>query len=358
MRGPVCAGTTKTARDKEEFMKPKILAARLRTHQVQTPFLNFARKMLIVPALALLAAPAITSAQTYPTKTIRMLAPAAGGAADTAARLIAQGLTRSLGQQVIVDNRGGNGVIPAQVVAQAPADGYTLLFYGMTLWQLPFMQDNVPFNMERDFSPITLSTRTPLIVVVNPALPVKSTKELIALAKARPTQLIYGSAAPGGANHLAVELFKLMANVKVTHIPYKGVAPALVDLISGELQLMFPALSSGMPHVRSGKLRVLAITTDQPSELAPELPTVSSTLPGYDATYMTALLAPAKTPANVVDRLNQEVVSILKTVEVKQKLANLGIEAVGTTPAQLESTGKSEALKWGKVIKSAGVRAR
>jgi len=320
--------------------------------------LRLAPRLLVAPTFALALIPGTAPAQTYPNKAIRVLAPAAGGAADTAARLIGQGLTRSLGQQVIIDNRGGNGVIPAQVVAQAPSDGYTLLFYGLTLWHLPYLQDNVPFNMDLDFSPITLATSTPLVVVVNPTLPVKSIKELIALAKARPGQLVYGSAAPGGANHLSVELFKSMANVKISHIPYKGVAPALIDLISGELQLMFPAVSSGMPHVKAGKLRALAITTAQPSELTPDLPTVASAgLPGYEATYMTAMLAPARTPSNVIQRLNQEILRALNAPEVKDKLLNLGTEVVGTSPAQLAEKAKIEAEKWGKVIKAAGVRS-
>lgn len=296
------------------------------------------------------------AAADFPQKAIRFIAPDAGGSADTAARVIGQGLVQRLGQPVVVENRGGSGVIAGQIVATSQADGYSLLFFGSTIWMLPMLQNNVPFDPVKDFAPVTLATRTPLMVVVHPALPAKSIKELIDVAKAKPGELNYGSAGIGGANHLAPELFKSMAHVDIMHIGYKGVGPALNDLISGRLQVMFPAVVSGMPHVKSGRLRAIAVTTAEPTAMAPGLPTVAASgLPGYEASYLLMVLAPAKTPASIIKILNEAMAHTLNAPETKDKLFSIGIEAVGSTPKVLAETAKVEVAKWGKLIKEAGI---
>lgn len=296
------------------------------------------------------------AAADFPSKAIRFVAPDAGGSADTTARVIGQGLLQRLGQPVVVENRGGSGVIAGQIVATSQPDGYTLLFFGSTIWMLPMLHDKVPFDPVKDFVPVTLATRTPLMVVVNPTLPAKSIRELMDIAKARPGELNYGSAGIGGANHLAPELFKSMAKVEIMHIAYKGVGPALNDLISGRLQVMFPAVVSGMPHVKSGRLRALAVTTAEPTALAPGLPTVAASgLPGYEASYLLMVLAPAKTPPAAVKILSEAMAHTLNAPETKDKLFAIGIEAVGSTPQVLAATAKVEVAKWGKLIKEAGI---
>ncbi len=294
----------------------------------------------------------------FPSRPVRIFAPDAGGSGDTTARIIANGLTRALGQQIIVENRAGSGVIAGQAVATAKPDGYTVLLFGSTIWLLPFLQEHVPFDPVKDLASLTLASRTPLVLVVNPALPVKSVRELIALANTRPGDLSYGAAIIGGANHLAPELFKSMARVNIVHIAYKGVAPALTDLVSGRLQVMFPAASSGMPFVKAGRLRALAVTTAQESALAPGLPTVAAAgLPGYEASYISAAQVPAHTPPAVITRLNQEFVRVLNEPDVKEKLFGIGTESVGSSPEELTETMKREVAKWGKLIKEAGIRS-
>ena len=296
---------------------------------------------------------------TYPNKPIRIVAPEAGGGTDFAARLIAQGLSSSLGQQVIVDNRGGaGGAIAIGIVAKAPADGYTLLCFATNFWLLPFLQDNVSYDPVRDFLPVTLAVTSPNILVVHPSVAADSVKELIALARARPGQLNYGSGATGGTPHLAAELFKAMARVNVARISYKGTASALTGLLGGEVQLMFPTIVSVMPHVKSGRLRALAITTAQPSPVAPDLPTVAASgLPGYESISINSVFAPANTPAAVINRLNQAIVQVLRGPEVKERFLNAGTETVGSTPAQLAATMKSDMARMGRLIKEAGIRA-
>jgi tripartite-type tricarboxylate transporter receptor subunit TctC len=311
----------------------------------------------LVVTVQVICATGFASAQIYPGKPVRMVATEAGGASDLAARLVAQGLTRNFGQQVIVDNRGGSIIIPAQFVAKAPPDGYTLLFFTDSIWVLPFLQDNVPVDPLRDFSPIILVGSAPTLVVVHPSLPVTSVQELIALVKAKPGVLNYSSGAGGGVNHLAPELFKAMAGVNITRIPYKGAAPALNSVVAGESQLMFTPVSSGMPHVKSGKLRALAVTSAQPTSLAPGLPTVSASgVPGYEAALLLTVMAPAKTPAALINRLNAEVGRVINEPEVKEKFLASGFEIIGSTPEQLAAIMKTNIAKWGKVIKDAGIR--
>lgn len=243
--------------------------------------------------------------QGYPAKLIRVITAEAGGSSDLVSRLISQELSAGLGQQVIVENRGGaSGVIAAETFVKARPDGYTLLLYSTGIWILPLMQ-KVPYDPVRDFSPITLATMAPNILVVHPSLPVKSVKELIALAKARPGELNYGSGGSGTSNHLAAELFNAMAGVKIVRIFYKSGGLALKDLAGGHVHLMFSVASYTAPHVKSGRVRALAVTSARPSALLPGLPTVAAAgLPGYESVGMTGLFALAKTPAAIITRLN------------------------------------------------------
>ena len=317
------------------------------------------RPLLIVSILAIglvvLGAGAVRG-QDYPTKPIRIVTGSAGGGQDFATRIIAQGISGSLGQPVIVDNRGGSGIIAAEIVAKAPPDGYTLLVAASPHWILPLLQDQVPYDPVKDFSPVTLALRLPNLIVVHPSLPANSVKELIALAKARPAALNYGSSGTGASTHLAAELFKAMAGVNLVRVPYKGGGPALNALLGGEVQVWFPNVAAAAPHVRSGKLRALAVTSTAPSALSPGLPTVAASLPGYEAVSMIGIFAQAKAPAAIINRINQEIVRVLNTAEVRERLLSTGVEPVGGSPKEFAAAVKSEMAKWGKVIRDAGIR--
>jgi len=295
--------------------------------------------------------------QAFPIKPMRIVTAAAGGGPDFAARVIAQGLSSSLGQQVIVDNRGGSVVIMAEIVAKAQADGHTVLLSAGTFWLKPFLQSKVPYDPLRDFLPVTLATTTPTLLVVHPGVAVTSVKELVALAKAKPGGVTYASGPAGSTSHLAAELFNAMGGVTMLRIPYKGTGPALSDLMGGQVQSMFSNAASVTPHVKSGRLRALAITSRLPSALYPELPTVADTgLPGYEAVAIFGVFAPAQTPAALVRRLNQEIVRVLKQADVKEKFHRAGVETIGSSPEELSATVKSEMTRLGKVIKDAGIR--
>jgi tripartite-type tricarboxylate transporter receptor subunit TctC len=294
--------------------------------------------------------------QGYPAKAVRIITAEIGGGNDYTARLIAQGLAVSLGQSVVVENRGGSVIVAAEFVAKSPPDGHTLLLYGSNIWIQPFMRDNVPYDVFRDFAPVTLAASSPSILVVHPALPVKSARDLIALAKARPGELNY-AAAPGGLIHIAAELFKAQAGINMVHVAYKGGAPSLNAMISGEVQLMFPTAGTVAAHLKSGRLRALGVTSAKPSVLFPTLPTVAATgLPGYEAISRFAVFAPARTPEAIVSRLNQEMARILGKADVIEKFHVAGIEPVGSTPGQLTAAMKSEMAVVGKVIRNAGIR--
>jgi tripartite-type tricarboxylate transporter receptor subunit TctC len=299
----------------------------------------------------------VASGQNYPNKPVRIVTAEVGAAGDFVARMVAPGLSESWGQQVIVENRGGSGVIPIEMVAKAQPDGYTLLVFGSALWLLPFIQ-NVSYNPLRDFSPITLAASTPLLVVVHPSLPVKSIQELITFARAKPGELNYASGIAGSATHLPAELFKAMAGVNIVRVAYKGGGPALNAILGGEVQVMFATSSGAAPHVNSGRLRALAVTSAQPSALFPDLPTVTASgLPGYDAASTMCIFAPARTPAALIDRLNREIVRILNRADVKERFIRGGSEVVAGLPEQLAATMKADMTRMGKVIKDAGIRA-
>ena len=294
--------------------------------------------------------------QDYPNKPIRVVTGEPGGGSDFAARVLAQGLTTALGKQVVVDSRAV--LVLMETVARAPADGYTLLFYGSSVWLAPFLRNDVNYDPVKDFSPITIAIRAPNVLAVHPSVAAASVGELIALARARPGVLNYASVGSGSTAHLAAELFKAMAGVDIVHIPYKGGAPAVNDLISGQVQLMFGTMGSSVPHVKSGRLRALAITSAQPSALAPNLPTVAASgLPGFHSEGTHSIFAPAGTGRSIVNRLNAEFVRLLNRTEVKEQFLNAGIEAVGNSPEQLLATMKSEMTQIGKLIANASIRA-
>jgi tripartite-type tricarboxylate transporter receptor subunit TctC len=292
--------------------------------------------------------------QNYPNKPVRIVTAEVGGGSDMVARPIAQDLTELLGKQVIVDNRG---ILAIEVGSKAPPDGYTLILYGSPLWLLPFMRDNVPWDPVRDFLPITLAVTTPNILVVHPSLPVKSVRELISLARARPGELNYAAGTVGSSPQLAAELFKFMAGVKIVRVAYKGTASSLTALFSGEVQLLFPSAALVASHIKSGRLRALAVTTAQPSALVPGLPTVAASgLPGYEAVAIYGVFAPAKTPATIINYLNQEIVRVLNKPDVKRRFFNSGTEVVGSSPEQFADAIKSEMARMGKVFRDSGVR--
>ncbi|MGZ8211866.1 MAG: Bug family tripartite tricarboxylate transporter substrate binding protein [Burkholderiales bacterium] len=299
------------------------------------------------------AAAGSLSAQPYPTKPVRIVTAAAGGGSDHATRLIATHLAAVLGQQVIVDNRG---LLAADIAAKAPPDGYTLLLSGQTLWLLPFMRENVASSAS-DFTPITTATEAANILAVHPALPAKSVKELVALARARPGELNFATSGNGNSVHIAGELFKSVAGINVVRVNYKAASQALTDLVAGQTQFMFGVPGSVMPHVNSGRLRALAITSEKRSALWPGLPVVAQTLPGYEVASRLAIFAPAGTPAPIVKRLNQEIVGVLHRQDVKEKFMATGIEPVGDSPEALAAIIRSEIDRMSKVIKAAGIRA-
>ena len=301
---------------------------------------------------AAMAVAGMAFAQDYPVKPIRMIAGPAGGGADFQARTIGQAIAGPLGQPVIIENRPNN--ILGEAIAKAPPDGYTMVLTGSSIWSLPLMQ-SVGYDPVRDFAPIILFERSPSLLVVHPSLPVKSVKELITLAKARPAQLNFS--APSSDTRLSGELFKAMTGTNFAIVSYSSNPMAYADLVAGQVQFTMGSALSLPPHVKAGRLRALAVTTLQPSAMFPELPTVSMTVPGFEKASMGSIFAPARTPEAIVTRLNQEIGRFMRTTEAKQKFANAGSEAVSSTPEELATTMKAEMVRLGKVIKDAGIRA-
>lgn len=298
-------------------------------------------------------------AQGYPTKTVRMVVPfPAGGSTDIVGRTVAQKLSETWGQPVVVDNRPGGGtVIGTEAVARAAPDGYTLLVTPAPFTVNASLVPKLPYDTLGDFAPITLLNTTPLVVVVNPGVPAKSIKELIALAKARPGQLNFGSSGTGGSNHLAGELFNAMAGVKMVHIPYKGNAPALTDLAGGHVDVVFNGLTSALALIKGGKLRALAVTSLKRSGVLPDMPTLDELgLKGFEAVAWNGLNAPAKTPREIITRINSDAVRIVNSPELKERLKAEGSDPVGNTPEEYAAFLRDEVAKWAKVIKFAGVR--
>ena len=294
-----------------------------------------------------------SAAESYPSKPVRIVTAAAGGGSDFATRLIAAPLGAALGQQFVVDNRG---LLAADVAAKAPPDGYTLLLSGATLWLLPFMRDSVASDVS-DFTPITMLTQTVNILVVHPTLPAESVRGLVRLAKERPGQLNFATSGTGNSVHIAGELFKAMTRSEIVRVNYKGATQALSDLISGQTQLMFAVPGSALPHVRTGRLRALAVTSTKPSPLVPDLPTVAAAVPGYESVSYLAVFAASGTPAAIVSRLHQEIARALQRPEVKEKFAAASMETMGSTPEATAALIRGETARMGKVIKAANIRA-
>ena len=304
-------------------------------------------------ALTVLGA-SVVLAQDYPSKPIRIITSGVGGGSDFDSRQIAQGISCPLGQPVVVENR--TAILAAELVSKAPPDGYTLTVSGGAVWNSTLFR-KMNYDVINDFAPVTLIERTVNIVAVHPSLPVKTIKELIALAKARPAELNYGSTGAGSGQHMGTELFKSLAGVNIVHVPYKSSGQAVPALISGEVQVLIYDSGVLAPHAKSGKLRALAVTSAQPSALTPGLPTVAASgLPGYETESISGLFAPAKTPAAIVSRLNQEIVRFLNLPEVKERFLNAQVEIVASAPEQFAAAVKSELAKWVKVIKDAGIK--
>ncbi|MGZ9038836.1 MAG: Bug family tripartite tricarboxylate transporter substrate binding protein [Burkholderiales bacterium] len=298
-------------------------------------------------------AAATAYSQSYPTKTVRIITSPAGGGNDFPARLIARAVTAPLGQQVIVDNRAT--VLIADVVAKAPPDGYTLLVTGSAHWIGPLVE-KVTYDPIRDFAPITLIDRSPSVLVVHPSMPVKSVKQLVALAKAKPGELNFSVGGPGTSNFLAAIMFNQMAGVNVVRIPYKGTGPALAAVMTGEVHAMFGSAGGAAPHVKSGRLRALAVGSMKPSPLAPGVPTIdSSGIPGFVSEALHAMFAPAGTPQPIVARVNQEVSRYLQSAEAQDIFLKAGIDTAPGTPDELTSVMKSEISKFGPMLKAAGI---
>ena len=315
-------------------------------------------RRLAVLLICMCAVTASVRAQTYPAKAVRLVVPfAAGGSTDIIGRVIAQKLNEMWGQPVLVDNRaGGSTVIGTDIVAKAPPDGHTLLVTPAPFTIVPSLMQKLPYDPHKDFEPITLINTTPLVVVVHPGVPAKSIKELVALAKAKPGALNYGSSGSGGSNHLAGELFNAMAGVKMVHVPYKGNAPALTDLVGGHVDVVFNGLTSALPLIKSGKLRALGVTSLRRSAALPESPTLDeSGLKGFQAVAWNGLTAPARTPKPVIDKINADVLKVIRSPELVEKLKAEGSDPVGSSVDQYARFLHEEIAKWNKVIKFAHI---
>lgn len=319
-----------------------------------------ARPLVSVATLcAALICAAGVHAQQYPTRPIRVIVTfPPGGGTDIVARMIAQKLSDTLGVQLVVDNRGGaGGTIGTELIAKAPADGYTIGVVSGSHAINPSLYRNLPYDTLRDFTPVTMLVAGPGLLVVHPSVQAKAVRELIALAKAKPRQLNYASPGSGTPPHLAAELFKLLAGVDFVHVPYKGNAQAMTDLIAGQVSLSFPVIPAVLQHVSGGRLRALAVTSAQRTGIMPELPTISeSGLPGYESISWYALVLPAGAPSDIVTRLYQDTAKALQMPDVREKLAAQGLDAVGSRPEQLAAALRTEIAKWAKVVKASGAR--
>jgi tripartite-type tricarboxylate transporter receptor subunit TctC len=314
---------------------------------------------LTVGAAALPAVPGISRAQAYPSRPVRIVVGfPAGGATDIQARLMGEWLTERLGQQFIVENKpGASGNIGTETVAKAPADGYTLLQVVTPHAINAALYTNLNFDFMRDIAPVVYSARLAYVVVVNPAVPAKTLPEFIAYAKANPAKINYGSAGQGTPQNIACELFKMMTGVNLVHVPYRGGAPAVADLISGHVQVIFAPVSEAIQQVQAGKLRALAVTTATRLDVLPDVPTVADFVPGYEASGFAGIGVPKNTPAEIIDMLNEELNAGLADSKIKARIVELGGTVVGGSPAAFGTIISDATEKWAKVIKFAGVKA-
>src|SRR5688572_10595503 len=320
------------------------------------------KPLSLILSAVLLALSSLAAAQAYPVKPVRIVVPwPPGGGNDLIARWLAQKLAEPLGQQVVVDNRGGqNGVIGADHVAKSPGDGYTIMVHTVTGHMInPAFYGKLPYDTERDFTPITLIASVPHTIVAHPSLPVKTLKELIALARARPGELNFASFGNGSTSHLSGEMFNAMTGVKLVHIPYKGGGPALIDTLAGHVPLYFSSLPTSLQHVKAGKLRGLAVTGAKRSKQIPEMPTVDEAAgtKGYVSEVMYGILAPAGVPRDILARLNRELVKALHAPDIREKLASIGTDdPVANTPEQMAAYIRAEMPKWAKLVKASGAK--
>ena len=319
-------------------------------------------KSVLPAALLVICAvsPSLAHAQSYPNKTIRMIVPfPAGGATDIVARLVAQKLGDAIGQQVIVDNRGGAaGTIGSDLAAKSPPDGYTILIGTSSTHAIAqSLYAKLPYDSIKDFTPVVGIATATIVLSMHPSVPAKTVKELIALAKSKPDALSFASSGSGGVSHLVGEMFKAQAGVQMLHIPYKGDAPALADLVGGQVSLEFGTALSFLPYIQSGRLKALAVTSLRRSQVMPDVPTVAeSGLKGFEALQWFGVFAPAGTRAEVVTRLNTEIVKILQTADMRERLTKLASEVMADTPEQFAAFQKAEIAKWARVVKDSGAR--
>jgi tripartite-type tricarboxylate transporter receptor subunit TctC len=317
-------------------------------------FLRLAAGSAILPVV-----PRVAWAQAYPTRPVRIVVGfPAGGGSDITARLMGQWLSERLGQPFIVENRPGAATnIATEAVVRAPADGYTLLLLGSSSAINATFYDKLPFNLIRDISPVAGINRVPYVIVVNPSVPAKSVPEFVAYAKANPGKINMASSGNGSVQHVSGELFKIMTGISLVHVPYRGAAPALTDLISGQVQVMFDALSSSIEYIRAGKLRALAMTTATRSDALQDLPTISEFVPGYETSSWSGIGAPKDTPVEIVSKLNKETAAALADPKIKARLADLGSAPMPMSPADFGNLISESVEKWGKVIRTANIKA-
>jgi tripartite-type tricarboxylate transporter receptor subunit TctC len=317
------------------------------------------RRRFLYLAGAAMAAPRLAWSQAYPGRPVHMVVGfAAGGGADIMARLIGQALGERLGQQIIVDNRPGAGTnISAELVVRAPPDGYTLLLVNSPAAINTTLYDNLSFDFVRDIAPVASIGRVPLVMVVNPSLPAKTIPEFIAYAKANPGKVNMGSGGNGAPDHMSGELFKALAGVSILHVPYRGVAPAITDLLGGQVQVIFGTMPAVIALIRSGQLRALGVTTATRSSELPDVPTIAEFVPGYEASQWYGIGAPKGTPADIIERLNKETNTVLADPKVKARLAELGASVLSGAPADFGKLIVDETTKWAKVVKISGVKA-
>lgn len=310
-------------------------------------------------SIALFAMTLQAFGQPYPTRPIRMIIPyPPGGGSTVIGRQLAQKVSEGLGQQLVVDNRGGaNGTIGMELAAQAPSDGYTIVFALTAQLAInPSFYPKLPYDPVRDYTPITLLGSAPYLLVAHPAVPARSVKEILALAKSRPGKLTYASSGTGGIPHLAFEMLQSMGGIDIVHVPYKGGGAALPDLLGGQVQFLISTVSPVLPHVRSGKLNAIGVTSPKRLPTLPDLPAIAETIPGYAVLTWYAVLAPARTPKNIVARLNAEFVKALNVHEIKERLKTYDFEVIGSTPEQLGKYIRTEIATWAKVVKASGVK--
>jgi tripartite-type tricarboxylate transporter receptor subunit TctC len=313
----------------------------------------------LFPAVLMLST-AVAAAADYPQRPVRLVVPySAGGSTDTVARITAARLTERLGQQIVIDNRTGAGtIIGTQIVKEATADGHILLMATPPLAVNPSLRASVPYVLDRDFAAITNIAASSNLLVVHPSMAAASVGELVSLLKANPGKFNYGSSGVGGAGHLAMALFTSMAGVEALHVPYKGGAPAVADLVAGRLNMMMANLTTAQPHIRAGKLRGLGVGKAKRSPLFPEMPTIAEAgVKGYEANNWNGVVAPAGTPRAVIEKLHREIVATLQEPAIAERMAKAGLEPVGDTPAQFAQYLKAEAAKWGRLVKTAGIKA-